>query len=590
MKSDILHIIGRDDKSFIAKINKSSKIIFLDKEQKDFVNQFSLIRNFNERQNFLREKWLIFQEEVFKKIQPSIDQDEDFRYILSSLFFEASPYKTNVMYQFFKLYLVINYIKKENIKKVFLVNVSRDISAFFSSNIKYLDISVKAIKTQKNKFFLKQLIQNNALISMFYHLYVEYKRKRQKISSFKNQSSKAVFSYYSFQSINNEFLNKYFSDVSNLLKENYASLFLYVGKISNLGKENKILSNNSNTYGFLDSYFLLSDFKNITLDFYRIQKKLKSIKLKNLFVFEGINYLSITKGDWLKSICYILLQTLIFEKKFKNFLKDNSKIEEIIYLMEFQPWELMLNKVAHKYGIKTKGITHAVIRPNMLQYFHPKSIHPFFYNPTFVGANSNFCEALYLRNGFSSDQVLKIEAQRFNYLDYALDNIDEKKTQIRKSILITTSITSIETKELLEVFALANVKFDKIYIKEHPNLPVKPIIESLNKKFPSYEIFEGSIANAFENSDIVYTANGSSVLFESVLNKKHTVTLISLSSLPMPAIEQAPNLHFAYDTNSLSKILSQLMLNPKTDFKKNNINNDLYLSKNLNLWRNFINK
>ena len=58
----------------------------------------------------------------------------------------------------------------------------------------------------------------------------------------------------------------------------------------------------------------------------------------------------------------------------------------------------------------------------------------------------------------------------------------------------------------------------------------------------------------------------------------------------MPAIEQAPNLHLAYDTNSLSKILSQLMLNPKTDFKKNNINNDLYLSKNLNLWRNFINK
>ena len=35
-------------------------------------------------------------------------------------FFEASNYKTNTVYQFYKLHLIINHIKEENIKIFFL--------------------------------------------------------------------------------------------------------------------------------------------------------------------------------------------------------------------------------------------------------------------------------------------------------------------------------------------------------------------------------------------------------------------------------------------------------------------------------------
>ena len=65
-----------------------------------------------------------------------MDQDDDFRYVLSGLFFEASPNKTNSMYQFFKFYLIIDYIKKQNIKNIILLNVSEDVKTFFNSNIK----------------------------------------------------------------------------------------------------------------------------------------------------------------------------------------------------------------------------------------------------------------------------------------------------------------------------------------------------------------------------------------------------------------------------------------------------------------------
>jgi len=142
---------------------------------------------------------------------------------------------------------------------------------------------------------------------------------------------------------------------------------------------------------------------------------------------------------------------------------------------------------------------------------------------------------------------------------------------------------------LLEIFSLANVKFEKVFIKEHHLLPVEPIIKSL-KKFPSFEILSNTASESFEYSDIVYIANGSSVLLESVLKKKSTVSLISLAALPIPAVEKASNLYFVYDAISLSKILHKLSFNHNNDDVINNKNDYLYFDKNLKFWREFLDK
>ena len=143
---------------------------------------------------------------------------------------------------------------------------------------------------------------------------------------------------------------------------------------------------------------------------------------------------------------------------------------------------------------------------------------------------------------------------------------------------------------MLEFFASANVKFEKIYIKEHHLFKVETFIKSNIKNFPSFEIFNGTISDAFELSDIVYTANGSSVLLESVVNKKETISLISLSSLPIPAIDSAPNLYFVHDINSLSNILRKLISKPIDASKNNEIGNYLYLNHKLPLWQDFMKK
>ena len=111
-------------------LDSNSKIVFLQNSKDEFDNQISLIKYFQKEQFFLREKWLQFQDEVFKKIKINLEKDNDFHYLLYNLFFEASPNKTNSIYQFFKIYLILDYIKKENIKKVYLVNTPQEIEAF----------------------------------------------------------------------------------------------------------------------------------------------------------------------------------------------------------------------------------------------------------------------------------------------------------------------------------------------------------------------------------------------------------------------------------------------------------------------------
>lgn len=587
MKIENLYIIGGEQNKLSVEIAKNSQVVFFDKLQTGFNHQFSLIKKFKDQQHSLLEKWLNFQEMVFKKLLPLINNDEEYRYLLSNLFFEASNYKTNSVYQFYKLHLVVNHIKEENIKNIFLINTPPEILKFFNDNSKTLSININIISIQKKNFKKKNLIINSILFQLFKELRKKFKNKYNKIQ----QHNKVVLCQcvLGSQNYKNGFRSKYFEDVSILLNKNFSWLFHGVGNFSENQEYKKIIKSNIRSYGFLNNYLSYFDFVKIIYSFNRIRKKFKIINIRNLFIFEGINYYNMFKQEWLKSISNVLLDSLFYEKKFENFFKKNSKISEILYLLEFHPWESMLNKVAKKLGIKTKGVTHINIRPNLMQYYHSKLIYSYSYFPTLVGINSEFSKKIFLKSGFNSQQLPEIEAHRYNYLSNYLDKSIPKKKKINKSILITTSINPLETREMLEVFSLSNVNFDKIYLKEHPSLSVNSIIKSI-KSFPDYEIVSGSMSDAFKFSDIVYTANGSSTLLESVLSKKHTVTLFTLSSLPTPAFENAPNLYFAYDEISLSEILKKIINNEELIDFTNHLKNDLYLNKNLNLWSKFLNQ
>lgn len=587
MYSDKLFIIGGEDRNFINKIDDNSLLVFLDKTTGEFQNTINLLNDFQEKQVLLRDKWLKFQEEVFNKIQPNIEKDDDYKYILTNLFFESSPYKTGNIFLFFKLFLIVSYIKNSNIKKIYLFNVTEDVAAFFHENEVNLSVSVVNLSPKKKHISLRERLRSNPLASLVYRFFIETKKVLHNLSPRKVSSKKCVLGYYPGHSFDNGFSSKYFADVTGLLIDDYAWLFLYVGNENKIKNEDVLLSNNLENYSFIDAYFSFKDFGKVLFNFFRVRNKISLISYKSIFLFEGVDYSSIFHKDWLISLSNVLLDTLIYEKKIRNFFKVNSDIKEILYLLEFQPWESMLNKIADEYGIITKGIVHCILRPNLMNFYSPKIIHSYSYKPTFIGANSEFAKTIFLKNGYCSNQVFKIEAQRYNYISFNKTGI--KKLNLKKSVLIFTSIDPLETKELLSVFAETNFVFENIFIKEHPHLPVKSIISSSIEDFPDYVLVKSSMSDAFEHADIVFTANSTSVLLESVLENKITISLLSLSTLPMPAIESASTLYFVFDSNSLNDLLSYF-------FKEKSYlipcsadqHVDLFINKELPLWKHFL--
>lgn len=587
MRVDNLFIIGGEDKSFIHEIIEHSALVFLDKVHGEFDNTFNLIKNFQGQQPLLRSHWLKFQKEVFNKINKNIEKDEEYQYILTNLFFEASPYKTETIFLFFKLHLIVGYIKENNIKNIYLFNVSKDIYLFFRANESCLSVRVVSLSKNKTSFSLKAKVKSHPFASLTYRLSKELKKIVQRLPARKLSSNKCVISYYPGHTVTSEFTSKYYGEVSCLLSKEYAWLFQYVGEDSKLGQENSFLSERMDNFNFIDAYLSLKDLVKIVRNFYKVRSKINPIDIDNIFIFEGVDYLSIFNMDWSKSNANGLLEAIISEVKFNNFFKINSNIKEIIYLLEFQPWESMLNKTAKRYGVLTKGVTHSVVRPNLMNYYHSKHIHTTLYNPSIVGANSESCKKILLDNGFRQDDVMCIEAQRFNYIKTSEKELKVKS--LKKSILITTSIDPVETRELLYVFSESRFVFEKIFIKEHPHLPVKSIIETSIKDFPDYELVAGSMTEAFEYADIVFTANSSSVLLESVVEKKITISLLSLSTLPMPAVESAPGLYFVYDSKSLGDLLSQIFSETlDTTACTDHQTVDLFINKDLPLWKRFL--
>jgi surface carbohydrate biosynthesis protein (TIGR04326 family) len=587
MQNKTLYILDDDN----IDIPKDSKVVFLNKDSDKYLNKLNLIDVFTKQQEELKHKLLNFNKLVFEKIKPMIDKDSDYEYLLTSLFFEKSPYKTDTIYIFYKLNIILDFIKTNKVNKICLNTKQSNIIEFFfkfskQNNIVFENLENHKIKNEiKNE--IKDIVSKNFYLSSLYLLNRENKKISKKIYKHKKRHDRVVISYYpDYYFEGDEFISKYFESVSKELNKNYDWLFIYADDINKINNEqDKLKEYHFNTYNFLDNFISIGDIFDVLKKANNLYRKFKKIKIDSLFYFNSVDYYDIMIDDWKKSLSLLLIDTLIFEKKFDNFFKAYT-YDEIIYLMEYQPWENMLNKIAKKYNIFIKGVTHSVIRPNLMNYYHDELVHKYLNTPDLVGSNSPLADKIFKQNGFNNTQIKPIEAQRFMYLI----DINPKSNIYTNNLLITTSISYEETKELLINFALAyktNNIFNNIYIKAHPNLPVDSIIKEIDS-FPKYNKLNGSMKEAFALVDVVFTANSSSVLLESVFNNKKTVTFFSLNTLPMPAIDSHPLLFVGSSIIELENIFLNILDN-NVIANKNINNNLLYLNKNLTYWREFLN-
>lgn len=540
-----------------------------------------LLQTFSRNQTCLTSDFLDFQSKLMCNLDSLPKKFKCFDYLFP--LFEASPYKTQSVFQFLKLRIVLDFIEKNNIGAIYLHSLDRSIVEFFRANKKKLNVDFYEIDTVAKHVGLRNFIKKSPIFSLAFRLGKELSNIQIILPS-EIPGKKVALSYFPGCEIKNGVVtSKYFGAVSKLFDKEYCWLFLSVGKDAKLRSERSLLERSAKNSQlsapfFLDDFFAITDFLAVSFKFLKFRLGLPINLLSQIFFIEGINYFSLFKNDLDITLADETVKQLIYESKFHNFFR-RSAIKEIIYPLEFQPWELSLNKEAKKFDLVTKAFTHSIVRPNLMNYYYPRSVYDLMPSPSFIGLNSPLLKKKF---DFCGQKTItkSIEAHRFNYLAEAKPDSNAVE---KNSILIVTSIDPKETENLLRLFSGSSLSFDAVYIKEHPSLPVQDIIERLSF-FPDYVVAQGSISQAFKLSSLVLVANSSSVLLEAVITGKQVVTSFSLLTLPMPAVS---------DNNvtvvSSAREFDRFVLEARSSYPGKHISAPpLFLDKNLTFWQEFL--
>ena len=211
----------------------------------------------------------------------------------------------------------------------------------------------------------------------------------------------------------------------------------------------------------------------------------KSYQLKNIFIDQHSVYkknylLFFSEEDFYESFYgFEGLSSILFFCLFKDATGSLPSQDNGFYLQENQPWEISLikhwNANSHK---KIIGCPHSTVRFWDLRYYYSKKTLDLDINnrpPTadFFAINGDNAYNQFLETGYSRDQLIKVEALRYMYLD----NIEKipcnrilKKTDPKKILILGdySKFSTIASINLLQD-ACINTSMDiEIIFKPHP--------------------------------------------------------------------------------------------------------------------------
>ena len=216
-----------------------------------------------------------------------------------------------------------------------------------------------------------------------------------------------------------------------------------------------------------------------------------------------------------------------------SFVSAMPAYRKIYYLMENQPWEIILCHLVKKYNKGAPiGVAHSTIRFWDLRYFadprenpvaHPDVHRP---SPAKVFVNGELARALLQENGFPSSSIFLVEASRYNYLHQAKQNA----RRAYGDIVLLGDFDERANTTLLSTFRdalLLNPINRRIRIRSHPICPLTgtqlgPLTGCVT---------EEPLLSLLQSAAIVITTSGSSGSAESVALGISTIIVLDPKSL-----------------------------------------------------------
>lgn len=536
------------------KINHGKKVIYLS-------------QILDENSDIYKKKYLDFFSNIYKNLKKKIydfQVNKTFNNFTSSLFFEKSPFKTNLFDQL-QLLVLFDLLKKEKNYEVIYDLKNPELKLAINNLINYLQNKKKSQITISSNLNIKLYLST---VYAFFKVFILSLRIN--LINKKNYLVKNIyFSYYKKNySVKTD---PYWKNVFEKINKNTFSLFLLDYEDFKEKKER------INQVFYASDFFKLKNFI-VLISIYLLKNNFnKQLNLvQQSFNKSEYSFLfPIIYKDLKKSFSGpIFIENYYNNISISNFLnncKDYKKVKKIFYLCEFHPHENYINYF--KRSFKTYGFVHSTLRYWLLNYFFSKNvIHEsknIFNLPSFLLANGPkaFNE---FKKFIQNSKLKKVEAIRhFNIMNFKKNiNLNGlKKNNLR---IFYGDIQNKSTEQIIEIL-IKNNKTKSFCYKPHPDstLKVKRFLHT--KKF---KIYKNHDLNNILNNFNVFIFGSTSSSMEFYLLKKKIVIFKDETNLNLSPLFKYVTKKFSYEgkeyliKNNKYQVRSFFYLNSELKFWK----------------------
>tara|TARA_B100000886_G_scaffold39347_2_gene24344 strand:+ start:4657 stop:6282 length:1626 start_codon:yes stop_codon:yes gene_type:complete len=404
----------------------------------------------------------------------------------------------NTYNYFINFKIIESYIKKNKIKKIYLISDDQDFSEILT-NLKNVKIKkIYTFKSLSKKFlFIKSVIY----FSKIFLISLSNLFSRKKYN--KNNSENIFLSRYPlhFKILNKKIIEDKFTDkvkrndkfaVSIITDDFHQNVSVYeYFKFKNELKSNK--------FYLIDKHISLYDLFKTLYEIIGITIKWKRL-LKKKYIFANVDISNLITLE-LKFSFHRVIRLLILHKSTKKFV-DNINIKKFYYYLHEYPYGKMITSVLVRRSINHTALQHGPSSMRKLVYFLSKSdisddnFLKFSPKPYHTLAEEEFSKKIYQKSNFLNVEVME-KIHRLNYLK-KFKNGKKKFILIAPGLhdgqLLLTHAKEIMKKDPNELFLLKpHPRANNQYLKDiaAPNLkityqPVHQLYKNAKKVICSY--------------------------------------------------------------------------------------------------------
>ncbi len=454
-----------------------------------------------------------------------------------SLISEKNTFKSNSFNKLAQLDSIVGVVKRNNMGKILFgckcEKLKNALSEYSSKN----SISFEVLRVRQTRGIKRHILE---IQNIFYIKHISillyqalrfclraWKIKKKLIGLTRIPANKSLMIITYYPNIDTSlaqrgiFKNKYYSHIQEALqdkKQNITWVAMYVQNSAIPFEEALSYAKRFIKNGY--TIFFLDEFASLSIQVKALLTMLKNcisfLKLERAIsqahTFDDYNFYAIFRDDWYSSFFGSTgYSGLLYYQAFKSLLCE-IKARKCLYYFEMHAWEKALISAKDAIGstLPLLAYQHTTVSEMLLNYFNdPDEIYgggsfaiP---KPDKVICNGPLPYNYMKESGWAEEALSVVEAIRYNHIKRIINSSWKNK---RKIVVLALSISPQESSSILNITyeALKDMKDIEVWLKPHPFLPLKEVLEMsgiASNNLPPFHVKNGPIEKYLSEARVV---------------------------------------------------------------------------------------